>query len=116
MSLHKEYRVSCDGSDLLLRRAWRDHGTKTDPYAEADPDTRARIRLAIRDLHRACKGIGSSEATSAKARREARKAGWVRHYEALPIYTGTDVVSTTPFDLCSACRATLVGEPASAAI
>lgn len=91
MSLHKSYRLQCDGWDLHHRR-----GLPTDKvYGECQIYSES-FRVP-----------GAS--TSKEARRTATAHKWLRHRESFPIFTDRpDAGSTTiTFDLCPVCAGKL---------
>lgn len=81
MSLHKTYRVQCDGRSLGRHKG---------------------IHLGISPEHQQF-GPGSED--SVHARRRAMSAGWKRVTVELPILDSTPSAGTSkvPFDLCPAC-------------
>lgn len=77
MSLHKTYRLRCDGVSIAAREDLR-----TVPFTAHEP-------------------YGPSANTSQRARRAAKSSGWERAVRKLPLADGT----TTPvkYDLCPSC-------------
>lgn len=91
MSLHKTYRVQCEGINLASRLGMTASG----------PGVLFHGHVAL--------GPDSDE-SPAKARRLAIKAGWTRVMKTLPV-TGRPDGPTTDirFDLCPSCSKTVGG-------
>jgi hypothetical protein len=89
MSLHKTYRVQCEGISLASRLGLTSSGPGV--LFHEHPDL----------------GPASSE-SPAKARRMAIASGWTRTRRTLPISGGPNAPTTEiPFDLCPSCTATI---------
>lgn len=88
MSLHKTYRVRCDGISLAARLGLLKSGPGVLFHDHQD--------------------FGPSADAAAKARRLGISQGWTRHPRELPI-TGTPngPTSVITFDLCPSCTKTV---------
>jgi hypothetical protein len=89
MSLLKTYRLGCDSSRLAALRG---------------------IPLGV-SAQLVCRaGCSPTAGSAAKARRLAKKDGWIRHSESFPIIPRTPSAGSSElkFDLCPNCAAALV--------
>lgn len=98
MSLSKSYRLACEGTDLHLRRQYNKM-----PEAVGDVPGREDRR----ELRQACAFATSEYGTAKDARTGARKSGWVRHCETMPLWHGAPESSDIKYDLCPACASAL---------
>lgn len=98
MSLMKSYRLSCEGTDLHIRRELN---------ATGEYETGKPARRRLRD---ACAFATREAGSSKEARSVAVKAGWVRHSETMPIYRGATDTTVVKYDLCPNCAGELVAD------
>ena len=90
MSLHKTYRVQCEGPSLAARLGLLKNGPGVLLHGHAD--------------------FGPPSDETAKARRLAIKAGWTRIQKTLPITDHPNGPTTDiRFDLCPTCSKTIGG-------
>lgn len=88
MSLHRTYRVECDGPALVARLA----------------TLRKLVRPVRYDDHQL---VGPGAEDSQRARRYAVKQGWTRQQRDMPIFANEPDGQTTKiaYDLCPSCTA-----------
>lgn len=98
MSLIKSYQVGCEGGMLLIRRAIEPAATMDEQDELLKASKPERIELG-----RGCKFVTATEDTAAKARRVARKEGWIRVEVEHKAYPGADYTNKLKYDVCPVC-------------
>lgn len=98
MALSKRFAVSCESTDLHMRRQMQD---RPEVPLDATRSERSELRTG-------CGFYSEQEFSAKRARATAKKAGWIRYRESFKLWAGADDKSVITFDICPGCAPKII--------